>query len=219
MPPFSARSFCLTSTLAVVDAFADAIGNKAAGVAWKKAEKLLMDPVGIKILPSKPHHAYQEREQEIEDVQARFDQLKKDNVQSQIVVGVYIKGSPASGKTQLARAFGERYYERLILAREIGGILNCKAVVATLDASNSTSFLWSYLRLAKGLGLPVNRYNVPGSTRDRVLLSIEVQKALAEKAPNWLLIIDGIDPWRKLMLVSVESDMSCFPLIIPTCRF
>ena len=219
MPPFSARSFCLTSTLAVVDSFAEAIGNRAADVALKKVEQLVKSPVGFKILPSKPHHAYQEREQEIEDVQARFDQLKKDNVQSQIVVGVYIKGSPASGKTQLARAFGEWYYEQLILSREIGGTSNGKAVVATLGASNSTSFLWSYLRLAKGLGLPVNSYNVPGSIRDRVLLSIEVQKALAEKTPNWLLIIDGIDSWRKLMLVSVESDMSCFPLIIPTCRF
>ena len=200
-PSFSPRSFnCLTPTLSNVDPqIIFDLGVAVRGPITYALKKIMMpDPVGIKILPSKPHHAYQERKLEIREIEVRFDQLKRD-AGSQIV-GVYIEGSPASGKTQLAREFGERYYEKLIGSRKVGGTLGGKAVVATLDARTPASFLRSYLRLAVDLGFPLSRYSAPDSIRNRVLLiSIDVQKALAEMAPNWLLIIDGIDPGCKLI--------------------
>ena len=43
---------------------------------------------------------------------------------------------------------------------------------------------------------------MPGDIREHVrLISIDVQKALAETAPNWLLIIDEIDPGSKLAIM------------------
>ena len=148
-------------------------------------------PVGIKILPSKPHHAYQEDEQEITDIGAKFDKLYEQHGINSVVC-VLINGAPASGKTQLAREFGDRYYRKLTQ----GGN---KAVVATLDARTPAGFLRSYLRLAENLGFPLSKYNVPGSIQDRIAhISIDVRKALAGTAPDWLLIIDGIDPGCKL---------------------
>ena len=179
VPSISSRNFSLTSSLSAV------------GV-----EQTLKQPLTIRILPSKPHHAYQKRELEIREIQARFNKLKKDHG-GNCVVGVYIEGGPASGKTQLAREFGEWHFEQLTGARKIGGTT---AVVATLNTRTPDSFLRSYLRLAEDLGFPLNRYNMPGNMRDRVrLISIDVQKVLAETAPNWLLIIDNMDPESKLM--------------------
>ena len=179
VPSISSRNFSLTSSLSAV------------GV-----EQTLKHPLSIRILPSKPHHAYQKRELEVRNIQARFDELKKDHG-GNCVVGVYVEGGPASGKTQLAREFGEWYFKRLTVARNIGGTT---AVVATLSTRSPDSFLRSYLRLAEDLGFPLNKYNMPGNVRDRVrLISIDVQKALAETAPNWLLIIDNMDPGSKLM--------------------
>ena len=187
MPSISTRRFGLTSNLFAVDPL-----RKGSDYA-----KVLKNPVGIKILPSKPHHAYQENEQEISNIERMFDKLFGDNGVNG-VVGVYIRGSPASGKTQLAREFGERYYRTLTDARNIGEESGNKAVVATLYTRTPASFIRSYFRLAENLGLPVNRYNVRGNIRDRILLiSVDVQKALAEMASNWLLILDGIDPGCK----------------------
>lgn len=174
-PPF--RNFGLASNLS---------GVVPVGV--KKVEEI---PVGIKILPSKPHHAYQEDEQEITDIGAKFDKLYEQHGINSVVC-VLINGAPASGKTQLAREFGDRYYRKLTQ----GGN---KAVVATLDARTPAGFLRSYLRLAENLGFPLSKYNVPGSIQDRIAhISIDVRKALAGTAPDWLLIIDGIDPGCKL---------------------
>ena len=200
VPPISARSFGLTSNLSVVDptTFAAVLGVKKGA---NYLGETFRSSVGVKILPSKPHHAYQEKELEIRDVEAIFDKLCKDHGANS-VVGVYIKGGPASGKTQLAREFGERYYRKLTHdspeSQNIGGTSGNRAVVATLDARTPASFLRSYLRLAEDLGFSPSRYNVPGSIQNRIAgISIDVQKALARTAPNWLLIIDGIDPGCK----------------------
>ena len=201
VPPISARSFGLTSNLSVVDPT-----TVAAVIGVKKGADYLEETFrrsseDVKILPSKPHHAYQEKELEIRAVEAIFDKFCKDHGANS-VVGVYIKGGPASGKTQLAREFGELYYRKLTRdspeSRNIGGTSGNRAVVATLDARTPASFLRSYLRLAEDLGLPLSKYNMSGSIRDRVeVISIDVQKALVRTAPNWLLIIDGIDPGCK----------------------
>ena len=205
VPPISVRSFGLSSNLSIVDPVATVAAVVGTRIGVKKAVDYLEDtftsPVGVKILPSKPHHAYQEKEQEIKDVEAKFDKLFEDHGANS-VVGVYIKGGPASGKTQLAREFGERYYRKLTHdspeSRNIGGTSGNRAVVAMLDARTPASFSRSYLRLAQDLGFSPSRYNVPGSIQNQIAgISNDVQKALARTAPNWLLIIDGIDPGCK----------------------
>ena len=202
VPSISVRSFGIASNLSAADptTLVAAYGVKKGA---DYVQETFKSPVGIKILPSKPHHAYQGKELEIRDIEARFDTLYKDHGANS-VLGVYIRGGPASGKTQLAREFGERYYRKLTHdspeSRNIGGTSGNKAVVATLDTRTPASFVRSYLRLAEDLGFSLSRYNVSDSIQNRVEgISIDVQKALAEKAPNWLLIIDGIDPGCKLI--------------------
>ena len=163
-------------------------GVKKSADHTKKVEETFKSSVGIKILPSKPHHAYQGKELEIRDIETRFDKLKRDYGANR-VVGVYITGGPASGKTQLAREFGEWYYKKLTRdppeSHKIGGTSGGIAVVATIDARTPTSLLLSYLCLSEDFSLPVKNYGVSGNIGNRVaVICVDVQKALTEKAPN-----------------------------------
>lgn len=215
LPSTLVRSFRSTPTFSV--SVFDLLNFWGTKRIFKSVEEALKRPVGVQILASKPHHAYQEKVEEIENIQDKFNQLKKDHGAG-CVVGVYIKGSPASGKTQLAREFGERYYKKLINSRKFGGSSLDTAVVATIDARTPASFLRSYLRLAQDLGLPLSKYNMPGGIRDRVIvISIDVQKALAETAPNWLLIIDGIDPGCKFYKLHVNDSILASVYVVRCC--
>lgn len=203
MSPFPFRSFSLNRpALSTLDNLFEHGLKKVTDILWKSAEETIKYPVDIKILASKPQHAYQERHEEISKITEQFDELK-NQCRGKRVVGVYIKGAPAVGKTQLAREFGEQYHGMLMKSRKYGGTAGDIAVVAMLDARTPASFLRSYLRLAEDLGFPVNRYNAiaPSSkVQERVaIISMDVQRKLAERAPDWLLIVDGIDPGCKLL--------------------
>ena len=201
MSPFPVRSFSLSPVLPALSPLSALydltlyLFKKGMDVLWKRAEEK-SQPLNIKILASKPHHAYQERHEEIRKITAKFGELKSQ-CRGKRVVGVYIKGAPAVGKTQLAREFGEQYHGKLMNSRKYGGT----AVVAMLDARTPASFLRSYLRLAEDLGFPVNKYNATSSKiQERVaIISNDVRKKLAERAPDWLMIVDGIDPHCKLL--------------------
>ena len=208
--PFQVRSFSLSPALS-------GLIEKGMGLLVKKTEETMKPPEGIKILASKPHHAYQERRKEIDEIRARFGELKSRCEGESVVVGVYIKGAPGTGKTQLAREFGEQYYSELLNSRKYGGTAGKTPVVARLDARTPDSFLRSYLRLAEDLGFPVNRYNAMSSKiQERVaIISIDVRKKLAEAAPDWLLIVDGIDPGCKLLQFKFYSTYHSYLV----CRF
>lgn len=199
MSPFPVRSFSLSPVLPALSPLSSNLTvylvKKVTNFLWKRAEDKISQPVNIKILASKPHHAYQERHEEIREITEQFNQLKRQ-CRGKRVVGVYIKGAPAVGKTQLAREFGEQYHGKLN-PRKYGRT----AVVAMLDARTPASFLRSYLRLAEDLGFSVNKYNATSSKiQERVaIISNDVRKKLAERAPDWLMIVDGIDPHCKLL--------------------
>lgn len=201
MSPFPFRSFSLNHpALSALDNLFEHGMKKAIDIFWKSADETIKAPVYIKILASKPQHAYQERHEEISNITEQFHELK-NQCRGKRVVGVYIKGAPGVGKTQLAREFGEQYHGRLMKSRKYGGTAGDIAVVAMLDARTPASFLRSYLRLAEDLGFPVNRYNATSSkVQERLaIISMDVQRKLAERAPDWLLIVDGIDPGCKLL--------------------
>ena len=165
----------------------------SSGFSLSAVNSLAREP-SIRILASKPHHEYQNRKLEVTGIWEKFKELKKDH-DANCVVGVYITGDPGSGKTLVAREFGERYFKQQIRAANPAGT---RVVVATLDARTPVSFLRSYFSLVD-LGLSLNKYKMPCNMQDRLrLLSTDVQKALTETAPNWLLIIDDIVPESKL---------------------
>jgi len=191
MPPFPARSFSKSPVPCGLDSLPEQTCDNR-------------NPMDIKILASKPQHAYQERHKEIEEISAQFDKLKTQHG-ADSVRGVYIKGVPGIGKTQLAREFGEHYHRKLINSRN-WGISGKIAVVAMLDARTPASLMRSYLHLAENLGFPVSRYNAMQSSRIRqrvAIISSDVRIKLAESAPDWLLIVDGIDVDCKLLQLRI----------------
>ena len=155
---FPVRNFSLSPALSGVDNVVEYGLKKGVNYVWKRLEETIKDPIDVKILASRPHHAYQERRDEIGEITAQFDELRS-RCGRERVVGVYIEGGPAVGNTQLAREFGEHYHRKLKNSRNVGGTSGEIAVVAILDARTPASILRSYLRLVEDLGFPVNRYN------------------------------------------------------------
>ena len=106
-------------------------------------------------------------------------------------VGIYISGRPGFGKTQLAREYGRLHFQTN------KGRLFKKLVVATLNATSQSSFLHSYITLAKELELMDevraldNFSGLKGEVHALELLSAAVRKEL-RKRPNWLLIVDNV---------------------------
>ena len=197
MLPFPVRSVSIRPALFGLSEY-----GLEMGLNFKDSEKTTKPLLDIKILASKPRHAYQERLRERNEITAKFDELKS-LYGGENVLGVYMQGGPAIGKTQIAREFGEQYYRELKISRKVGGTSGKIAVVAMLDARTPASFLRSYLRLAEDLGFPVDRYVHSAESnkiQDRIaIISSDVQKKLAETAPDWLLIVDGIDAHCKLL--------------------
>jgi len=209
MAPFPLRNISVSPTLS---GFAGYEWEKGLELFWKEAE--IKRPVYVKILPSTPHHARQERRNEIKDITERFDQLKCQ-YGDKSVVGVYLQGGPAIGKAYLAREFGEKHYETLINSYKFGRTSGKIAVVATLDARTPGGFLRSYLCLAEDIGLPVKRYSAASSNlREQVaIISNDVRLKLTETAPDWLLIITGLDAHCKLFDSNFDRSLSCMCFI------
>ena len=159
----------------------------------------------IKVLSGKPVHVYKPRKAEVEEVKAKFDTLRKKH-HGDNVVAVYITGDPASGKTQIAREFGERYYEQRKNEqnRVTAAVKGKKVIVATLDVKSKSSFWRFYQRLALDLGCRLNGLASVTKFEDRLnVIATEVQREL-QKHPNWLLIVDGLTQksmWLYMMLM------------------
>ena len=141
----------------------------------------------IKLLSSKPIHAYQSR---LQDIAALWDKLKSLKSQHpDQVVTLYIKGTPTCGKGQVAREFGEAYF---VDKSSNIGFWRKQVVVATLDVKSESRFWRSYNRLALNLGCPMLGLASAQKLRDRLdVISNEVQKKLREYA-HWLLIVEGM---------------------------
>ena len=134
-------------------------------------------------------HLFQPRAEEMRELKEKFNTLEKTNP-GDLVVTVYIKGDPASGKTQLAGQFGREFITW-------NKHKNKKLFVGTLNADSRFGFLQKYLLIAHGLGcvkeemeeaIEAGRLDELASLR---MLSKRVKKELKER-PGWLLIIDGL---------------------------
>ena len=134
----------------------------------------------VKLLSSKPTHAYQPRTDEVNTIFQKIKQLQKQYPEDRVAT-VYIRGEQGTGKTQLAREFGEIFYKRLQLGKKI---------VATMDTKSKARFSRSYLRLGLDLKCPLNTTQLED-------IATEVQVELRH-SPDWLLIVEAMTPERKL---------------------
>lgn len=120
-----------------------------------------------------------------------FKDLRKCHSDS--VVSIFMLGAPACGKTQLARQYGDRYFDRKTEQKTLT-IKKYITIVGTLDVRNDSSFWRSYSRLATDLHCEVHAY---GQLKDRLaVLKATVQKKFQDN-PGWLLIIDGVNKQSK----------------------
>ncbi|XP_022778324.1 uncharacterized protein LOC111319859, partial [Stylophora pistillata] len=150
----------------------------------------------VEILPGKPFHVTRRRGREIQKVNKYFVELRRD-VPTSTVIGLYIKGPPGCGKTQLARQVGEEFEQN---TAPRGHFQNVPCVVATLQAQSPEAMLESYKKLHEKLEIP-NAHECQGSVRERIKSYMEdVKNYLRRTSSVWLLIVDNLtinDPMRE----------------------
>lgn len=156
---------------------------------WKLLARAINDN-SVLLLPQRPSHKLHTRRSEVNQLHGTFRLLRKQNGKN-MVVTTYLTGLPGFGKTQLAREFGRSYYYK-----NKGWIFK-NLFVGTLDATNKTSFLQSYVTLAFELGLNSELKSLDylsgrkGEMESLELLAAMVRKEL-KKQPGWLLIVDNL---------------------------
>jgi hypothetical protein len=156
---------------------------------YKKAEERFTR-THIKVLPNRPTHEYQPRDEYVKLLDKHTKSLRSNE---NVVVAAYVKGEPASGKTQIAREFGEKYYEEKIKAEP-----NKITTVSTLHARSDSAFERSYFRLALDLDCPLHRVNSAHTKEEKLTLyQAEIQQMLRGNVHrDWLLVIDGLTTKR-----------------------
>ena len=166
----------------------------------------------ISILPGRPFHKTQRRGREIQKIREAFVQLK-DSASGSLVSGVFVKGPPGCGKTQLARQFGEEW---------IKGVENGqRTIVATLNARSAESLLESYKELHEKLEIPKQSVD-KGNVRERIkAYADDVKSHLRESCCAWLIIVDNLtinDPLRDLWPAPGENSLWGEGLVLVTTQ-
>ena len=146
-----------------------------------KDMKDLMEDKSILDLPLPPQHHVQPRP-EVKELEKMFESLQKQNQQG-IANTVYITGSPAQGKTELARQFGDQFH-----CKNMG---NKKVFVGTLNAKSPSELLQSCCQLAQALGCVSISEASKGDLTTLKPLSNAIGKEL-KKRLGWLLIVDNL---------------------------
>ncbi len=132
------------------------------------------------------------RRAEIDEIDGIFEKLQ--NRHSNSVVSIFMLGTPACGKTQLARQYGERYFDGKIAQRKPLIIKKEIAIVGSLDMRNESSIWRSYSRLATDLHCEVR---AEGQLDDRLAVLIPMIQKKFQDNPGWLLIVDGVNKKSK----------------------
>ncbi len=178
---------------------------------WKLIAKA-SDDKSILLLPQKPSHSFQSRKSDVRRLQSMFKSLRKQN-RGNVAVAVYITGRPCFGKTQLAREFGNTYYQRN------KGLFFKNLFVGTLNASSKHTFLQSYVTLALELGCGAelkaieNFSGQKGELQSLELLSAAVRRELKHR-PGWLLVVDNLS--SDVKSVGEAQTIETFPVVTPS---
>ena len=163
------------------------------------------------ILLAKPTHQLQQRKKEIEEIDDKFKELQKS--QNKAAITLIVHGAAACGKTQLARQYGEQYFNQVKSKGNISKLATSNVgIVATLDFRNETSLQQSYSRLVTELGFKCCDERL-------AVLTAKIQKKFQEN-PEWLLIVDGLNTEEsKLFMSFLKSQGRILPIIYASGKY
>ena len=172
-----------------------------------KKGKELYSLANIKLVAAKPSHVYLPRNDEIKELWGKYKALRNANPPN-TVVALYIKGTPACGKTQLAREFAESFFDAYK-----GSVTPSKhVVVATLDLKSESRFWRSYHRLAVNINCPTQGLASANKLRDMLSVTAnEVQRQLRGYT-NWLLVVEGLTSHSELLFYTKRLNIQ-IPLL------
>ena len=134
----------------------------------------------INVYPNKPFHVFRARRKELNQIESLFSALPEDE---DVVKTVYLTGQPGSGKTELARQYGEQFNNERSLSNA------SKAVVITLNGSSEESLFKSVNEARRKLRLPMC---MKQTTPNLNSLMKEIKDHFRDYGGTWLLIVDDM---------------------------
>ena len=132
------------------------------------------------VYPDKPFHVSRTRKKELNQIESLFSAMPEDE---DVVKTVYLIGQPGSGKTELARQYGEQFN------KEMSQNNASKALVITLKGNVEEALFKSVNKARQKLRLPIC---MKQTTSNLNFLIEEIKDHFCSYGGAWLLIIDDM---------------------------
>ena len=188
------------------------------------ADQLQKEAPSFCILPPKPTHEIESRENEVAQIAHQLRELKKANENR--LSYLYISGNPGSGKSQLAGLVAERFFDEV---KEIPGT---SSFVMTINAASQDSLLESYANFARQLKCPDFSVMQTLISKDWNIEKkiANLKMLIAAKIgfyTSWLMVVDnvtkltfvhdtlpqsGTETWARGQLLITTQDTKSIPL-------
>ena len=132
------------------------------------------------VYPDKPFHVSRTRKKELNEIESLFSAMPEDE---DVVKTVYLVGQPGSGKTELARQYGEKFNKERSLNN------TSKALVITLKGNLEEALFKSLNKARQHIRLPIC---MKQTTPNLNFLIEEIKDHFRRYGGAWLLIIDDM---------------------------
>ncbi|KAK3728934.1 hypothetical protein QZH41_005441 [Actinostola sp. cb2023] len=142
------------------------------------------------VLPSKPSHNTVDRPCEVSLVMNEIERLRSTYPHQ--ITTTYISGNPGSGKSELARQIGGKYFD------DVDSEVSLK-FVTTLNAATLDTLIQSYMDFAIQLGLTFTTSSEKLSQEEKLAGLKGLISSAIQKYSSWLIIVDNVED---LQLVS-----------------
>ena len=185
--------------------------------------QLLCDVSSFCTLPPRPSHDISSRDCEVVEIVETLNRLKCTNENT--LTCLYLSGNPGSGKSQLARLVGKRFYEEV--QESVGS-----SFVMTLNAHNLKQLLASYISLARNCKCAeYTLTNIMSAknldTEEKISHLMTLISTKITHYTSWLLVVDNVtfgsnvcvhlpsagdEQWARGQMLVTTQDTASIPL-------